>query len=158
MPAEIPFTEAIANTICDRLANGESLKAICSDEDMPSRSTVLRWIKASEAFEAQCAHARDEGVEVHMDRLHDIAEQVLNGTITPEQGRVVANSIQWLIMKLKPYKYGDKPPSNVTINNTDNRKIDVAFETLKLASRETLDAAKRQITQALDASSDNDEK
>lgn len=155
MPAEIPFTETIANTICDRLANGESLKAICSDEDMPSRSTVIRWINANEAFETQCAHARDEGVEVHMDRLHDIAEQVLTGAITPEQGRVVANSIQWLIMKLKPYKYGDKPPSNVTINNTDNRKIDVAFETLKLAPKEVIDAARKYIEQKHADNSDN---
>lgn len=40
------FTDEIFDTICERLENGEVLKAICKDDEMPDRSTVLRWIAA----------------------------------------------------------------------------------------------------------------
>ncbi len=36
------FTDELFDQICDRLANGEVLKQICADPDMPDRSTVLR--------------------------------------------------------------------------------------------------------------------
>jgi hypothetical protein len=34
----------IAETICERLVNGESLRAICADPAMPARATVFRWL------------------------------------------------------------------------------------------------------------------
>jgi hypothetical protein len=34
----------IAETICERLVNGESLRAICADPSMPARATVFRWL------------------------------------------------------------------------------------------------------------------
>lgn len=149
MPAKIDFTLEIAKAITDRLASGESLKAICSDAAMPSRATVVRWLSSNADFEAQCARARAEGVEVHMDRLQEIVEEVLAGTITPEQGRVAINSMQWTIMKRAP-KYADRPVSSpVTINaNSDNRRIDVTLEVLKLAPAEVLQALKEKILAA----------
>ena len=43
--ARVEFTEEIFGAICERMANGEGLRKICSDRDMPNRSTVLRWIE-----------------------------------------------------------------------------------------------------------------
>jgi hypothetical protein len=37
------YTDDIATAICDRLAKGESLRAICATEGMPDKATVLRW-------------------------------------------------------------------------------------------------------------------
>ncbi len=46
MPAGRPtdYNDEIALLICERLADGESLKAMCAEEDMPSRSTVFKWL------------------------------------------------------------------------------------------------------------------
>ncbi len=157
-----PYPESDINTILasviERLEGGESLNKICSDDDMPNRATVMKWLKERPDLAEQYAYAREEGAENLVDRVQSITDEVLSGAITPEQGRVVIHSLQWLIMKMKPQKYGDKPSSTVINNMTDNRKIDVAFETLKLASKDVLEAAKKQITHALDTSSDNDEK
>ncbi|WP_431196787.1 hypothetical protein [Pseudomonas aeruginosa] len=38
------YTPEIAQAICMRIAEGESLRMICRDDSMPDKSTVLRWI------------------------------------------------------------------------------------------------------------------
>ncbi len=38
------YTESLAARICRRLAEGESLRAICADKVMPDKATVLRWL------------------------------------------------------------------------------------------------------------------
>lgn len=43
------FSQALFNTICERIANGESLRAICADSDMPDKATVLRWLQPETA-------------------------------------------------------------------------------------------------------------
>ena len=37
------YTPALADTICKRIAEGESLRAICRDPGMPSEGTVRGW-------------------------------------------------------------------------------------------------------------------
>jgi hypothetical protein len=41
----------LAMSICDRLAEGENLHAICSDGGMPGRATVFRWIARHKEFQ-----------------------------------------------------------------------------------------------------------
>jgi hypothetical protein len=38
-------------SICNRLADGESLRAICSDAGMPSRATIFRWIARHNGYQ-----------------------------------------------------------------------------------------------------------
>lgn len=54
------FSDAIANRICTELAEGMSLRQICSAQDMPDRGTVVRWLANPEHAEFcnQYAHAR----------------------------------------------------------------------------------------------------
>src|SRR5262249_46433192 len=49
------YCAEIAMTICDRLADGESLRAICADAGMPDKATVFRWIGRHKAFRNQYA-------------------------------------------------------------------------------------------------------
>lgn len=60
------FTADVAREICERVAAGESLKAICADPDMPSDRTVARWAREHPVFGAAYhrakAFARPEGL------------------------------------------------------------------------------------------------
>src|SRR5690606_9454335 len=38
------YNAHIAAEICGRIAEGQSLREICAAEDMPSRTTVFRWL------------------------------------------------------------------------------------------------------------------
>ena len=54
--AAIALRSGPRSAIYDRLADGESLRAICSDAEMPSRATVFRWIARHKEF--RDVHAR----------------------------------------------------------------------------------------------------
>ncbi len=55
------YTKALAVKICRRLAEGESLRAVCLDRAMPDKTTILRWLadETKAEFRTQYAHARD---------------------------------------------------------------------------------------------------
>jgi len=54
------YTEEVGLAICERIADGESLRTICSDNDMPGRTTVYQWLEAQPAFANHYARARIE--------------------------------------------------------------------------------------------------
>jgi hypothetical protein len=100
------FTEALADEICGRLSDGESLRRICEDAGMPNRRTVLRWLEADEAFASKYARARESQADLMDDLILDVAE-----CCTPETAaadRVKIGAYQWRAAKLAPKKYGDK--------------------------------------------------
>ncbi|HWT59738.1 MAG TPA: terminase small subunit protein [Rhizobium sp.] len=74
------FTQALAETICDRIADRESLRSICRDEDMPAKSTVLSWLAddGKAAFRARYALAREILADGFVDELVEIADDRSN--------------------------------------------------------------------------------
>ena len=119
------YTKALADEICERLANGESLRAICRDEHMPSDFAVRNWvIHDLEGFASHYTRARDAGLDVLADEVLEIADDGTNdwmekylkngGTIVVENGEAMARSRlrfdarRWYLSKLAPKRYGDK--------------------------------------------------
>ena len=74
------YSAEIAETICDRLVNGESLRAICADPGMPARATVFRWLASNQEFRRSYALARECQAE---DFAYEILEssELLNHAI-----------------------------------------------------------------------------
>jgi len=54
------FTMEAAEAVCDRLAGGEALSAICHDPAMPSLKAIYTWLKRFPEFEAMYLAAREE--------------------------------------------------------------------------------------------------
>ena len=119
------YSEELAKLICERLANGESLIAICKDETLPHRSTVHDWLNPKHstyqsAFADKYARAREDQADYKADEIEDIANRVLTGEINPNAARVAIDAKKWTASKLRPKRYGDK--LDVT---SDNEKIQV---------------------------------
>lgn len=125
------FTQELADKICDLLSDGISLRRVCSMESMPSKVTVLRWIRINEEFRNQYTRAKEESADAHGDDILDIADdgtndwtEALDSDGKPT-GRMVANhdhinrsrlrvdARKWIASKLKPKKYGDKLEAKV---------------------------------------------
>lgn len=114
------FTQTIADDICERLANGESLRAICAGEAYPKQATVFRWLAANDEFREQYARAREAQADTLADEIIDIADETAFDTKVNEAGNEVPNSEwisrsklrvdarKWVAAKLKPKVYGDK--------------------------------------------------
>ena len=60
----------VARTICHRLVDGQSLRAICSDAGMPGRATVFRWIARHKEF-------RDWYILAREFQAQDLADEIL---------------------------------------------------------------------------------
>ena len=99
------YTQELADCICERLASGESLRAICSDEDMPNRQTILNWLNDKAEFVGHYARAREDQAEAHADRIIEIAD---DESIDAHHKRIMVDARKWVASKLKPKRYGDK--------------------------------------------------
>lgn len=102
------YTLEIAESICTRLAGGESLVRICEDDGMPHRITVIRWTETNADFATKCARAREAQADFLHDDMASLEERTLSGQVDPQIARVVLSSKQWRAAKLAPKKYGDK--------------------------------------------------
>lgn len=127
MPVGRPtdYSQQMADLICERLANGESLRTICGDEGMPDKSTVFRWLAAHEDFATIYARAREVQAEVLADELIEIADDGRNDWMERrgaedenigwrENGEAMRRSQlriatrQWIAERMLPKKYGNK--------------------------------------------------
>lgn len=109
------FTPEIANTICERIAGSESLKSICSEDGMPSESTIRNWlargVKDEEPFASflrQYGHAREAQADTDADAVGDIGRKTLTGEYDPQAARVAIDALKWSAGKRAPKKYGEK--------------------------------------------------
>lgn len=115
------YTADLAEEICTRLAEGESLRSICRDERMPGLTTIFDWIDKDEDFRNKYARARELQAETHVDDMLEIADDARNDWMEvndPENpgykanGENVARSKirleqrRWYAEKLLPKKYG----------------------------------------------------
>lgn len=119
------FTQETADAICERLIEGESLRAICADENMPNAATVCRWLANNEPFREQYARAREAQADTLTDEMLDIADDGRNdwvekknaeGDVTGveyngdavQRSRLRIDTRKWYASKLAPKKYGEK--------------------------------------------------
>ena len=65
---------AIAEAICHRIVNGESLRSICADPAMPARATVFRWLARNQQFRELYVLARQCQAEDLADEILAIAD------------------------------------------------------------------------------------
>jgi hypothetical protein len=124
------FTETVGDRICERIAEGESLRTICRDEGMPAMSTVFKWLAANEAFSEQYARAREAQADALFEDILPIADDGRNDWMEKqdaeggnagwrENGEALRRSQlridarKWMASKLKPKKYGEKLDLNV---------------------------------------------
>lgn len=118
------FTQEMAHKICVRISNGESLRSIVKDPEMPAQSTVYEWLSRHPIFAEQYARARDDQADTLADEIIAIAdEQPEVIEVRDKDGNVIDHKLdsaflawqknridarKWTAMKLKPKKYGDR--------------------------------------------------
>lgn len=107
MPAGRPtdFTQELADRICSELADGKSLRKVCEADDVPTKTTIFRWLRTNAAFCDQYTRAKEESADSLTDDMIDIADD-LTGDAARDRLRV--DTRKWIAAKLKPKKYGDK--------------------------------------------------
>ena len=110
------FTQQLADQICERIANGETLRAVCRDIQF-APSTVIEWTMNNKTFSEQYAQARQKQADSYADMILDEAFNSHDAAI----GRLRVDALKWVASKLAPKRYGDK----VEVEQTGTTKIRV---------------------------------
>lgn len=119
------FTQEYADLICERIANGASMRAACKDADMPGLASVFQWLRLYPEFAEQYARATKERSEAMAEEIMDISDDGTNDWMedqymkgkTPgwkvngeavQRSKLRVETRKWLMSKMIPKKYGDK--------------------------------------------------
>lgn len=148
------YTEEIAQTICERIANGEFLRVICREEGMPNWRTVYLWIETKPEFAERMERARAIGSDAIASDCLEIADTPLLGeevTIKGDGTEEVKRSDMLghrklqidtrlkMLAKWHPKKYGDK----LAIGGADD------LPPLKTMTDEALDERIKKLSEAV---------
>ncbi len=117
------YTPEMGAVICERVAAGESLRAVCRDPDLPDRATVHRWTMNNPEFRTQYAEVRESLYQHWAEEILEIADDgttdyqlkvARNGreymAVDQEhinRSRLRVDTRKWLLSKLRPGQYGD---------------------------------------------------
>lgn len=115
----VRYSPEIAAAICERLAAGESLRAICRTEGMPDESTVRHWAREEADFIPQYTRARELGYERMAEEIVEISDDGALDYIPGKDGpqfnsehvqrsKLRVDTRKWLLSKMLPKVYGDK--------------------------------------------------
>lgn len=102
------FTDELALEICERIANGRSLRSVCLDKDMPNVATVMRWIDKNSDFCEQYRRACEDRETTHFEEMLTIADEVLPETAEVARAKLRIDTRKWVLARMNPKKYGDK--------------------------------------------------
>lgn len=112
------YSDELASTICYRLSLGESARQICRDDNMPSMSTLMKWLTEpdKQEFSEQYARARDYQADFYADEVVDLADELSEAADNNEiaRAKLRIDSRKWKCARMTPRKWGDKSSLDVT--------------------------------------------
>jgi len=127
------------------MAEGESLRSVCRDENMPALSTVFRWLGEHKEFQEQYARARQARASAMEEEILSISDDDSDDAITdPESGatrlntefvarsRLKVDTRKWLMARMAPKVYGDKVSQE--ISGTDGGAIKQEITEIQLVA------------------------
>ena len=109
----------IFDSICVRIENGEAVRNILKEEDMPSSRTFFKWLDDEEKVK-QYARAKSIYAEAMFEDIILIADGSGDDVLIDEDGvenvnhhviqrdRLRTDARKWALSKLNPKKYSDK--------------------------------------------------
>lgn len=98
------YTEKLAQEICMRILEGESLSKVCKAEDMPARSSVNKWLSENSNFSDNYVRA----CKIRRENRFEDLDDVVDSTEDVQRARLKVDVIKWQLSKEEPKKYGDK--------------------------------------------------
>lgn len=120
----------LALQICERVAEGETLKSICIPKGMPARQTFNRWVvnnstldRAYRAARALSAHSIEEEALDMARAIRDMRDAKAQEVRAYE---VAMNQMRWSAARRNPAEFSDRASIKLTVPVQINTSIDLA--------------------------------
>jgi hypothetical protein len=116
------YSQELADAICELIAQGNSMRAICSSDAMPAKSSIFKWLREHKEFADQYARAKEDALELYADELVEIADDIsddvsgelqMPNSVAVQRARLRVDTRKWILSKLAAKKYGDKLDMNL---------------------------------------------
>jgi len=114
--SNMPISEETYNAIFEEVAQGNSLRSCLTKYQIAAGSFYLGLDNNKQRSE-RYARARNLQGEAAFDKLYNVAQSVLDGTLEPDKARVAADILKWSCARLHPKVYADKPLLDIGDNS-----------------------------------------
>lgn len=100
----IPFSNVMADVICQKVVEGHSLTQICGKDGIPPYPTVIRWQQQHPEFKEALQYARQDRSETFHDKAINQAEK----SIDSGADKLRVDTYKWAASVGNPETYGSK--------------------------------------------------
>jgi hypothetical protein len=104
-----PFSPELSDAILDMVSDGHSLRTTCEKLGL-ARRTVRSWLERNSEFAQRYESARKLHIDVHVDRMLDIAAGV-SGSESNAQvqaAKLEIDTVKWIAGRLLPHRYAER--------------------------------------------------
>jgi len=135
-------TKELTDTILERIAAGESLRAVCRNNEIPvAPSTFVLWCNEDPVLAEQYARAMEARADAMFDEMMEIADTPVEGKRVEQSEetykeiredmlghrRLQVDVRKWALARMAPKKYGDKIDHSVSgqiaVINRDDEQL-----------------------------------
>jgi hypothetical protein len=121
--SEDTYSPEMAEKFCAEIIEGHSLRTICRMEGMPSKPTIMRWLRKHQEFKEIYDRACIERAEAYAEEIIEIADDGSNDWMESndpdnpgwrfngehvQRSKLRLEARKWICAKMKPKKYGEK--------------------------------------------------
>jgi hypothetical protein len=121
----VPYSAELADRVLGELMEGRTLVDVCDDLGMPSKGTVLLWVRRNrDGFAARYREAREIGGQIMVDELITIGDDSRRDQVRRRneggeatlvvdheninRSRLRCENRRWILSKALPRIYGDR--------------------------------------------------
>jgi hypothetical protein len=128
------FTPELGDRICAEMVSGKSLNSVLAMDGMPSKRTVMNWLRKYPEFKDAYRIAQQERAECWIEEIIGIADdntadyverELENGTVVKvvdhdhiARSRLRVDTRKWIAAKMMPRLYGDKVETTHQVGDT----------------------------------------
>ena len=136
----VRYTDEIGAELCRRVVEGRLIDEVCTDSDMPDRTTVYRWLRDPQkaSFASAYGHAR-EGFSDYAAGFALRTAEALAAEDDPSSGRVASgrllvDTLKWYASNLNPKQYADQRRQHLEVTGAGGGPLQLAAVTIDAAS------------------------
>lgn len=112
-----PFDQERFEEVLDRMADGRSLRDVCSDDDMPSKAAFMAWVRENPHLADHYARAREAAIDAIVDDMIALSDTA--NAANANAVRVMVETRKWAAAKMSPKKYGDLQRVDLNVSHAD---------------------------------------
>lgn len=126
--AVVKYSPELGLLICQRIAEGETLEAICQEQGMPVRTTFHRWVIAYPELGRAYAAARELSAYALEEEALEMGRRLTRDPGSAQKVRaydIMMNQLRWSAARRNPRVFSEKGTVQVTVPIQINTSLDL---------------------------------